>query len=57
MNIRPDGFEQIVDGEGFTINSKEPFKFKCCDCGLVHKMVLVSEDNNPIGFAMERIYK
>lgn len=53
--IREDGFEQIIDGEGFTLESQEVFKLKCCSCGLVHKMVLVSEDDNPIGVAMERI--
>lgn len=53
--MRNDGFEQIVDGEGFYLKSEEVFKLKCCDCGLVHKMVLVSEDGNDIGVAMERI--
>lgn len=52
---REDGFEQIIDGEGFEVESGVIHNFKCCDCGLVHKVVLISEDEKPIGVAMERV--
>ena len=54
MEIRDDNFLQIEDSVGFEIESEEVFKLKCCDCGLVHKVVLVSQDGESIGVAMER---
>lgn len=53
--IREDGFEQLVDGEPITMMSNEVFKFKCCDCGLVHKMVIATEEQQEIGFVVERV--
>jgi len=47
-------YEQLVDGVGTTIPSSKLIRFACCDCGLVHDMVLVSEDNKPIGMAVRR---
>lgn len=47
-------YVQRLDGEGFTINSGELTRIACCDCGLVHDMVLVSEDGKPIGVAAKR---
>ena len=37
MDERSDGFEQLYDGEGITLNTNEVFLFKCCDCGLVQQ--------------------
>ena len=48
-------FHQLADCEGITLESNKPFAFKCCDCGLVHHMVIVSEDGRPVGFAVERV--
>lgn len=55
MEEREDGYLQIVDEEGFEIESEEMFRLKCCDCGLIHEVVLVSEDGNNIGVAMRRV--
>lgn len=30
------------DGEGWEIRNRVPFKVACCDCGLVHLMVIHS---------------
>jgi hypothetical protein len=47
--------EQLIDCEGITLESNKPFAFSCCDCGLTHHMVIVSEDGKPVGFAVKRI--
>lgn len=47
--------EQLIDCEGITLESTKPFDFTCCDCGLKHRMVIVSEDGKPVGFAVKRI--
>ena len=39
------------DKEGFAIPSGVLYRLACCDCGLVHDIVLVSDDGNDIGFA------
>ena len=48
-------FHTLTDGEGVELESNVPFRFACCDCGLVHDMVIVSEDGRPVGFAIKRI--
>lgn len=53
--IREDGYEQLVDGEGVTINSNEVFKFKCCNCGLVHDMVIATTEKQELGFAVRQV--
>ena len=43
------------DGEGWDVKDGEIFKLECCDCGLVHRIVLVT--GNPgelIGIAAAR---
>lgn len=47
--------EQLIDCEGITLESTKPFDFTCCDCGLKHRMVIVSEDGKPVGFAVKRV--
>lgn len=47
-------YEQLVDGVGTTLPSGKIVRFACCDCGLVHDMVVVSNDRKPIGFAVRR---
>lgn len=47
--------EQLIDCEGITLESTKPFEFICCDCGLKHHMVIVSEDGKPVGFAVKRM--
>ncbi len=34
-------YTQRLDGEGFTIPNKTVYKLACCDCHLVHQLVLV----------------
>jgi len=53
--MREDGFEQLIDGEPITLMSNKIFKFKCCDCGLVHNMVIATEETQEIGFVVERV--
>ena len=47
-------YKQRLDGEGFTVKSGEIHRIACCDCGLVHDFVFVSEDGKPIGVAARR---
>ncbi len=47
--------EQLIDCEGITLESNKPFAFTCCDCGLKHHMVIVSEDGKPVGFAVKQM--
>lgn len=54
LEIREDGFEQLVDGEPITMMSNQVFRFKCCDCGLVHKMVIATEEDQEIGFVVQQ---
>jgi|WetSurMetagenome_2_1015567.scaffolds.fasta_scaffold66464_2 hypothetical protein len=52
--IKMTKYKQRIDGEGFTVPSGEIYKMACCDCGLVHDFVFVSEDGNPVGIAARR---
>ena len=48
-------YPRLIDGEGVEFKSKEMWKFMCCDCGLVHDMILVAGGKGtPIGLAMRR---
>ena len=47
-------YTQRFDGEGFTVPVGEVYRLACCDCGLVHDMVFISEDMKPIGVAARR---
>lgn len=55
--IREDGYEQLVDGVGIELETNKVFEFKCCDCGLVHRMVIAHPDPlvSKVGFAVERV--
>jgi hypothetical protein len=46
-------YPRLVDGEGIAFKSGERFRFACCDCGLVHDMVLVAKGKD-IGMAVKR---
>lgn len=45
-------YEQLYDEQGIELESGKPIRFACCDCGLVHDMVIVSADSKPVGFAV-----
>lgn len=47
-------YKQRKDGEGFAVPSSTIYRIACCDCGLVHDFVFVSEDGKPIGVAAKR---
>lgn len=47
-------YKQRIDGEGFLVPCAEVYRIACCDCGLVHDFVFVSEDGRPIGVAAKR---
>jgi hypothetical protein len=47
-------YVQRFDDEGFEVPSGELYRIACCDCGLVHDFVFVSEDGKPIGIAARR---
>lgn len=51
---RTKKFVQRYDGEGFEVPSGELYRIACCDCGLVHDFVFISEDGKPIGVAAKR---
>jgi hypothetical protein len=47
-------YTQRVDNEGFEVPSGQIYRLACCDCGLTHDFVFVSENNTPIGIAARR---
>lgn len=47
-------YKQRTDGEGFEIPSNTLYRIACCDCGLVHDVVIVSNDRKPVGIAFRR---
>ena len=47
-------YKQGKDCEGFEVPSGTIYRIACCDCGLVHDFVFVSEDGKPIGIAAKR---
>lgn len=46
-------YKVLIDCEGVEFKSGEIFKLACCDCGLVHRVALVSSGKK-IGLAMQR---
>ena len=48
-------YKQRQDGEGFVIPKDEVFRLACCDCGLVHDIVIsYDKDTNALGMATKR---
>lgn len=47
-------YHVLTDCEGVKLESGIPFRFACCDCALVHDIVIVSTDEKPVGFAVKR---
>lgn len=47
-------YTQRKDGEGWSVESGQVFRVACCDCGLVHDMVLVKDRGKDIGIAAKR---
>jgi len=47
-------YTQRKDLEGWEEKSEELTRWACCDCGLVHDIVFVSQDGKPIGVSAKR---
>ena len=48
-------YKQRQDGEGFVVPKDEVFRLACCDCGLVHDIVICSDkDTDELGMAAKR---
>ena len=47
-------YKQREDYEDFKIPSGEVYRIACCDCGLVHDFVFISQDGKPIEVAAKR---
>lgn len=48
-------YKILVDEEGIELKSQEKFRFACCDCGLVHDMVIATRKRGePVGLAVKR---
>jgi len=46
-------YTQRKDGEGWEVKAGQAFKIACCDCGLVHQVVIVIDDGK-VGIAAKR---
>lgn len=47
-------FQQMIDGVGVSLRSRRVFQMACCDCGLVHDMVVVPGKGGWFGLAVKR---
>jgi hypothetical protein len=50
-------YKSLRDGEGTEVLNRVPFRLACCDCGLVHDVVVVAAGKRvrkEIGFAVKR---
>lgn len=50
----PHEYKTMIDGVDVELESGVRFRFACCDCGLVHDMAIVAQDNKPVSFAVRR---
>jgi hypothetical protein len=47
-------YEKMKDGVGITMPANRIFRFACCDCGLVHDMVIAAAGRREVGLAVRR---
>ena len=50
-------YMQRTDNEGFEVPNGEIYKLACCDCGLVHQIVIIAhglKKGTPLGMAAKR---
>ena len=48
-------YKQRKDGEGFVVPLNEIYRLACCDCGLVHDIVLsYDKETGELGMATKR---
>lgn len=51
-------YDQIIDGIGVSVRSNRRFRLACCDCGLVHEVVIAGPNKGGwLGLAMRRSKK
>ena len=47
-------YKQRINGEGFEVPHNQAYRLACCDCGLVHDFIFISQDSLPILVAATR---
>ena len=47
-------YTQRLDGEYWFITREEIFRIACCDCGLVHDIIVVEEEDGKLTMAARR---
>lgn len=47
-------YKQREDGEEFKVPSGQVHRIACCDCGLVHDFVFITQDGNEVGISAKR---
>jgi len=47
-------YTKLQDCEGIEIDKETIFRFACCDCGLVHDMVIADEEDEKSSLAVRR---
>lgn len=47
-------YPKINDYEGVVLDSDQILHFACCDCGLVHAIAVVPEDDGKVAMAFRR---
>lgn len=55
LNTRDDGFKQLVDNQPVILNTNEVFRFKCCDCGLTHNIIVTTKEKQPFALGVEQV--
>lgn len=51
---KPRHYTRMVDGEGISLPANAVFLFACCDCGLVHDVVVATRGKSDFGLAVRR---
>ena len=57
MRAQRTAYTQRQDNEGFEVPNGEIYKLACCDCGLVHQIVIIApglKKGTPLGMAAKR---
>jgi len=47
-------YEVLQDEVGIALEPNKVFRFACCECGLVHDVVIATRGKSEIGFAVRR---
>lgn len=51
---KPRHYDLLVDGVGVAMKPNEVFLLACCDCGLVHDVVVATRGKSEFGLAVRR---